>query len=878
MAENVCVNRVAAVGISTERAQEILSDMAAVRDDAIRAGEADPGVVDKMLQAAKELNDKAELEASKVRLEAVENIVKADNFSKSTTELATRKKWTKGKAFIENLHAQVGGRVHAYGQMFRERILQVLDENKVLRKRADNDPRFQEDVIRGRALLSEKKDMPADFDKDAWTLAKALHENDEFMRQTANDLGADIGWLDGFFGKQWHDATRIVANMAEHAAMLKTHVNWLKTFDWLNDVPVRDRERIIDEIIPNIQNNIAKKLPIAEGITPNDYIGHLGKGRRVASSVEKHRILKFNDAEAWIDYNRSFGQDGILGGTWENVDRYSRIAAQLEILGTKPESSLLSIIGTYRKELGDIKAGVDKKVRKELDFWKKQDPTKADNATAGVWRVVTGQDSIPENLTLAAAGSAVRNLNNVRLLGQAVIASLSDPIIGIMTMVNNYGYNIFQAWGMQLGDVFRTIDPKLHKEFAGQLEAIMDGMTQYAGNRFEGDMNVPGRLSRMSNNFFKVSGLTWWTNNLKRGAAVRIANMLGEFSSKSFGDLNRNAQRTLTVYGLDKHWDVIREHMTMTQDGKKYVIANRAENIPDNILDSLIGKEKIDGAIAAANEINLSADEAVARLRRQQRNSIEMSVRTMMAKEIDTMVLTPDSKTRMYQAWKGTRAGTVSGEVARSVMQFKSFPISFIQKVLYPMLLGNSERFWSTNDIGNRFLNTGLLVSQLTLAGYMAMEVKRMAKGEKPYFMEPEKADWNAVAKAAFLQGGGAGIIGDFFFAEVSRFGGGEFETMLGPTAGIAGDIIRTGGLFRQGELKAADILNLGVNYTPYANIFYIRGLLNYSILYSMQEALSPGWMRRREQKMKQEGREFIYPPSQHALRPIQRIQEGINQ
>jgi len=39
---------------------------------------------------------------------------------------------------------------------------------------------------------------------------------------------------------------------------------------------------------------------------------------------------------------------------------------------------------------------------------------------------------------------------------------------------------------------------------------------------------------------------------------------------------------------------------------------------------------------------------------------------------------------------------------------------------------------------------------------------------------------------AAFAQGGGAGIFGDFLFSDVNRFGGGIASTLLGPTAEMA--------------------------------------------------------------------------------------------
>ena len=43
-------------------------------------------------------------------------------------------------------------------------------------------------------------------------------------------------------------------------------------------------------------------------------------------------------------------------------------------------------------------------------------------------------------------------------------------------------------------------------------------------------------------------------------------------------------------------------------------------------------------------------------------------------------MINPDIATRDGADWGGTQAGTVRGELARSVMQFKSFPIAMISR------------------------------------------------------------------------------------------------------------------------------------------------------------------------------------------------------
>ncbi len=122
---------------------------------------------------------------------------------------------------------------------------------------------------------------------------------------------------------------------------------------------------------------------------------------------------------------------------------------------------------------------------------------------------------------------------------------------------------------------------------------------------------------------------------------------------------------------------------------------------------------------------------------------------------------------------------------------------------------------------------------------------------------------------AAATQGGGMGIMGDFLLAESNRFGGGLTETLAGPLAGTVGDAHRVLALGFRGEAKGGDLINLFANNTPFANLWYLRPLMDYTFLYSLREFARPGYMRRRERNMKKEGRDLMFPPSQYAARPF---------
>ena len=60
------------------------------------------------------------------------------------------------------------------------------------------------------------------------------------------------------------------------------------------------------------------------------------------------------------------------------------------------------------------------------------------------------------------------------------------------------------------------------------------------------------------------------------------------------------------------------------------------------------------------------------------------------------------------------------------------------------------------------------------------------------------------------------------------------------------------------------------INNTPYANLFYTRAAADYLFLYSVQEALNPGALRRMERRIEKEnGQTFLLSPSRDYMDPL---------
>src|SRR3546814_16868336 len=122
-------------------------------------------------------------------------------------------------------------------------------------------------------------------------------------------------------------------------------------------------------------------------------------------------------------------------------------------------------------------------------------------------------------------------------------------------------------------------------------------------------------------------------------------------------------------------------------------------------------------------------------------------------------------------------------------MQFKSFSVATIQKQMGREVYGRGADTLKTalRNGNGEMLGLAQLMVWTTLAGYGAMSTKDILKGRTP--RNPlDPATW----AAAFVQGGGAGIYGDFLLGETNRFGGGLLQTLRSEERRVGKECVST--------------------------------------------------------------------------------------
>jgi hypothetical protein len=517
----------------------------------------------------------------------------------------------------------------------------------------------------------------------------------------------------------------------------------------------------------------------------------------------------------------------------------------MEVLGPNPETMLASLLDGASREIRVSPNFPDTKKAELIESLRGNLPRR-EGAIGMAFAEVMGETLIPHNLTAATLSAGVRSVESMAKLGGAVLSSLND-ILTYAINLRFQGKNIFEAYGNALATLLSGKTTKEKQRIAHLLGATYDGIIGDIASRWNAQDSLPGQMSNLMDKFFRLSGLTWWTDRLRSGYARTTSAWMAIQAEASWPRLSDGYRKLLGLHGIDKsRWNLVRAMVTETADGVKYVLPESVDRLNPEAFDVLI-QDRIDNASKSLSGDRLA--NRIERLRNEARKNFKTDLQAFFADEIDYAVINPDDRTRAFMT-QGTRPGTVLGEALRFVGQFKSFPIAYTQKML------KARRF----QAGEGFDPAGIanLIAGTLVLGYASMTMKDLVRGKEP--RDPAKmATWFAAA----LQGGGAGIYGDYIFSKYDRFGGQLATSMLGPSLGSAAHVVETGRRLVRGDVKGGDMLKVALDNTPFINLWYTRAALDYMVLYHLQEMLSPGTLRRRERKLKEEyNQEYILPPS----------------
>jgi hypothetical protein len=727
---------------------------------------------------------------------------------------------------VENGRNSVGALNLAYEARYIGDMFAEIQANAPHLIHALRDPRLDADIMREMSELKDGGKPGITGNKDAQYVAKVFSTYAELSRTDLNKLGASIGKLDGWSGAQTHDDLKMIAAGKEAwIASVLPKLDIAKTFPDLTSA------KEAEDALGGIYDTIVTGLPNKP--TPRE-IGQRVSPANLAKSLGKSRVLHFRDAESALAYRDQFGYGNTVSGIIAHLRSASRMAANMEALGPIPEVMYGAIVEGLKRSIKDNPNLTPAEKTKQM-----KGLTIDGGALRDALDISTGLISRPVNTTMAKIGSDVRAVQSMAKLGGAIWSSMSDTVTaGLASQFRGSGF--IKGFIAQIDGIMHGRPKGEQAEISYLLGEGFDGLIGHIVSPAAAVDGPVGKLSKMQETFFRWNGLSWWTDIQRASAGRMISAEMGMRAKSAFADLPENYRHVLGFHGItEPKWEAIRKAAFREINGNSYVTAERMRDLPDEAVAGLGG----------------TADAA--------RHDLEMSLRRFFADETSYGVIETDARSRRTTTL-GTRPGTIAGEGIRFIMQFKGFPIAFAQRTM-----GRAAFGFRSGAKLEQIAHIGTMLAGLTMAGYAAMTMKDLTRGYWPPRDPTDPHTWGA----AFIQGGAAGIYGDYLFSRVNRFGGGPLETALGPTIGAGSGLVdlilkaRDASVSSDEQVKLADWLNYATQNTPFVNLYYVRPALDFLFLNSLHEVATPGYIRKTESKrFSQYGQKMMVQP----LRPFQ--------
>lgn len=719
-----------------------------------------------------------------------------------------------GHANVETLTETIRGQAHARFigalEALRRKGLGLIDGQR--------EKTLSRDILR--ALYGDTS-----VSKEAKAYADAWRDTDHYLIQEMRRGGADIVERQDFRIPQKHDPTqfrRAAGNVAEPEAHLRK---------WKEDIlPKLDRERMLSRVTgkPLTDDELDGLLDEMFDSVYSDGLNRFEKAqvgagtrtkrpRRLADRHTMERFIVFKNADAQIEYNRMYGGDHDLFSIFTgHIDKRAREAAMMQVLGPDPDATF------------DL-------LSKRAQAIDQKKPASAE----GIFNELMGRLESPDSEAWANGGRAVRNILTAAQLGGAFISAIADVSFQALTAGFN-GMSFGRVFAAQMrnwiGGAYSTADTV----FAARLGLVAEEWSgsALAAVRVMGDLNGPRATRKVADAVMRASLLSSWTQAGRHAFGTEMLGHLGDQVGKSWDEMVPATRAALERRGLTAaEWDEIRKVPLVARDETRPQA--RFMSVPDIIAA---------GHRAAALKIMQTVQE-----------EIEFAV--------------PGSSVRARANLKGafgggtgTQAGTIMGEITRSVAMYKSFPVTLaythLSRMLFDPAMGTKL---------NRATYGAKMFVATTVMGAMAYNSKAILAGKDP--VDPfDTEEWERSVgfwSAAALQGGGLGLFGDFLLNDYSRYGKSLSISMAGPVASLVDDTYKlakgTTGAFDEDSNYGRELNRFIRNYTPGSNLWYARLAWERMVMDELQAAMDPdahaAWRGRINRAKRDFGQDYWWAP-----------------
>jgi hypothetical protein len=717
---------------------------------------------------------------------------------------------------------------------------------------------------RGLALLDEtvRAAFGGSNDPGAQALAKAIAGAQEKLRLLFNEAGGNIGWLERYGLPMYHDGSALMkSGFDKWRSFIEPRLNWDEMKHAVSGGKIYDRERA--DVLRHVWESI-----VTEGWNTRD---PAAPGYRAKYAQRQDaRFLIFKDADAWHDYNRSYG----TGDAWETVNRHirgmARDIAMMRRFGPNPTRTIDWLKNVVMQEATNAKIGKPSLFARDFEAFGKGGDHAASarrqiETIDGLHSLARGDTGVTDG-ALADTFAAWRNVQYSAKLGGAIaMHATTNPIVQEMAR-RLHGLDATS----QFMDMARGLANEHEATRAGLL--AQDALHVLEAGAREGQAtqrlrNLTAWLPKATAHY---SGLEPFVAAQRRAFAFGAMAHFGDQLAKNWSELSDANRRLLAGYGIRKdEWAAIRLAEPYAPGGGAPLlrfkeIAEAGQKRADEVAALGLSLERpIGGAAFNNNQMKSGLQASVTKeLAADYMRDVAYKYLEMLHGGIEEAV--PSSSWRMRAALVGnSREGTAWGEARRSFAMFKGFMGSFMLTRMEYL-----RQQLARDGLAGTAAQAGAWTIALTLGGLAALQIKTAASGKDMRAIDPASKEGRDTWGQAALISGGLGIFGDFLASDRSAYGHGPLETAAGPM--VTGAIDAYAALRNIGEGKktlpqklAAGAVDVARNNTPIASTHLaLRLAYNRIFLDQLEFLANPdahARMRRAEERLARETRQGFW-------------------
>ncbi|BCZ15111.1 hypothetical protein [Acinetobacter baumannii] len=684
-----------------------------------------------------------------------------------------------------------------------------------------------DDIIR--VMFGGKSDNP-----EITAMAKDVSFALEEMRLAFNRAGGNIRKLDNWGFMTSHDQKKVALSTEKEwvdEVLPKLDRNQYVREDGLlmSDSEVRT---MLKDVYRTIATNGANKvLDGRKSITP------VGGRSKMANRHQEARALHFKDGGSWLEYQAKFGtynETGFHEILKNHTHRMSTEIAMMQNFGSNPRLSfenLLEEASTKLKadpENGSKHGEIDKQSKRALSMYNTLDAnTRAVDSTLG--NVMGGLralmvDSKLGGTTLTTIGDHASTKKSANMLGLSYTKSVLPEYMKQLTQ----GKYRDEAVRFGLGIT----------EMVGSTSRFGDADVVSSATK-SGRFNA--RMQQLASTTLKISGLNAVTAGMKRAFNLVHMNKIAEMTRNThWKDLGKDDLKILKGNGItEKDWNLWRELTpSKREDGAIVLTQNDFFNAPDEVIKKFLPKDKQDSPTAIVDY----------------RYKAAMKYQTHIFSEESVAVI--EAGVRERSIINLGDAGTIQGELGRTLFQFKGFPLAYMLRI--------GHRAFAQGDIKSRATFLASLLAYQTLAGAFIVQMQNLANGKNP-----EPVFTPDFFGKAILKGGGLSFMGDLMSALSDPTGRSFGDFVAGPLVSQGGKLgmllTGMGNNFIEGKesTRAMEIANTLKGNLPFQNIWYSKLIIDRMLYSKLQNMIDPDYLPKTQQRLENLGNSYWWDLSE---------------